>query len=41
MVFWWFVGVVFSFGYVDVVELEKYKLVLNIGKGSFGVISKV
>ncbi|WVQ73033.1 hypothetical protein IAR50_002596 [Cryptococcus sp. DSM 104548] len=28
-------------GYADVSELEKYKLVSNIGKGSFGVISKV
>lgn len=27
--------------YADVSELEKYKLVSNIGKGSFGVISKV
>jgi NIMA (never in mitosis gene a)-related kinase len=28
-------------GYLDVSEMEKYKLVSNIGKGSFGVISKV
>jgi NIMA (never in mitosis gene a)-related kinase len=28
-------------GYADVSELERYKLVSNIGKGSFGVISKV
>ncbi|EIW72063.1 hypothetical protein TREMEDRAFT_25026 [Tremella mesenterica DSM 1558] len=28
-------------GYADVVELDRYKLVCNIGKGSFGVISKV
>ncbi|ODN81535.1 hypothetical protein L202_01955 [Cryptococcus amylolentus CBS 6039] len=28
-------------GYADVAELDKYKLVSNIGKGSFGVISKV
>lgn len=27
--------------YADASELEKYKLVSNIGKGSFGVISKV
>ena len=30
-----------SSGYADVSELDKYKLVSNIGKGSFGVISKV
>lgn len=34
-------GVTSSSGYADVAELEKYKLVSNIGKGSFGVISKV
>ncbi|OXC70621.1 hypothetical protein AYX13_00598 [Cryptococcus neoformans] len=34
-------GVASSSGYADVAELEKYKLVSNIGKGSFGVISKV
>ncbi|WVR00242.1 hypothetical protein IAU59_007384 [Kwoniella sp. CBS 9459] len=28
-------------GYADVSEMDKYKLVSNIGKGSFGVISKV
>ncbi|ORX40631.1 kinase-like domain-containing protein [Kockovaella imperatae] len=28
-------------GYADIAELDKYKLVSNIGKGSFGVISKV
>jgi NIMA (never in mitosis gene a)-related kinase len=28
-------------GYADVSELDRYKLVSNIGKGSFGVISKV
>ena len=28
-------------GYADVAELDRYKLVSNIGKGSFGVISKV
>ncbi|KAL7418426.1 hypothetical protein Q5752_006884 [Cryptotrichosporon argae] len=27
--------------YADIAELDKYKLVSNIGKGSFGVISKV
>lgn len=31
----------FSTGYADVSELDKYRLVSNIGKGSFGVISKV
>jgi len=30
-----------SQGYADVSELDKYKLISNIGKGSFGVISKV
>ena len=30
-----------STGYADTAELAKYKLVSNIGKGSFGVISKV
>jgi len=30
-----------SGGYADVSELEQYQLVSNIGKGSFGVISKV
>ncbi|WWD19593.1 hypothetical protein CI109_104055 [Kwoniella shandongensis] len=30
-----------STGYADVSELDKYKLISNIGKGSFGVISKV
>lgn len=30
-----------SSSYADVAELDKYKLVSNIGKGSFGVISKV
>lgn len=36
-------GTVFSAysGYADVSELERYKLISNIGKGSFGVISKV
>ncbi|WVN84935.1 uncharacterized protein L203_100072 [Cryptococcus depauperatus CBS 7841] len=34
-------GVIPSSGYADVSELEKYKLISNIGKGSFGVISKV
>ena len=28
-------------GYADISELDRYKLVSNIGKGSFGVISKV
>lgn len=28
-------------GYLDVSEMDKYKLMSNIGKGSFGVISKV
>jgi NIMA (never in mitosis gene a)-related kinase len=28
-------------GYADVSEMEKYRLVSNIGRGSFGVISKV
>jgi serine/threonine protein kinase len=28
-------------GYADASEIEKYRLVSNIGKGSFGVISKV
>lgn len=28
-------------GYADVSEMDKYQLVSNIGKGSFGVISKV
>lgn len=31
----------FSTGYADISELDKYRLVSNIGKGSFGVISKV
>lgn len=30
-----------SSSYADASELDKYKLVSNIGKGSFGVISKV
>ncbi|KAL1412726.1 hypothetical protein Q8F55_000473 [Vanrija albida] len=30
-----------SQGYADISEMDKYKLVSNIGKGSFGVISKV
>jgi serine/threonine protein kinase len=30
-----------SSSYADVSELDKYKHVSNIGKGSFGVISKV
>jgi hypothetical protein len=30
-----------SSGYADVAELDKYRLIGNIGKGSFGVISKV
>jgi hypothetical protein len=30
-----------STGYMDVSELERYQLLSNIGKGSFGVISKV
>ncbi len=30
-----------SSGYADVSEMEKYKMLCNIGKGSFGVISKV
>ncbi|KAK8853176.1 hypothetical protein IAR55_003878 [Kwoniella newhampshirensis] len=30
-----------STGYADVSEMDKYKLISNIGKGSFGVISKV
>jgi serine/threonine protein kinase len=28
-------------GYADATEMEKYRLVSNIGQGSFGVISKV
>ncbi|WVR07723.1 hypothetical protein IAU60_004765 [Kwoniella sp. DSM 27419] len=28
-------------GYLDVSEMDKYRLISNIGKGSFGVISKV
>ena len=28
-------------GYAEASEMEKYRLVSNIGKGSFGVISKV
>lgn len=28
-------------GYADASEMDKYRLVENIGKGSFGVISKV
>jgi hypothetical protein len=28
-------------GYADVSELEKYKMISCIGKGSFGVITKV
>jgi hypothetical protein len=30
-----------SGGYAEITELEKYRLINNIGKGSFGVISKV
>lgn len=28
-------------GYAEAAEMDKYRLVSNIGKGSFGVISKV
>lgn len=28
-------------GYADASEMDKYRLVSNIGKGSFGVISKI
>lgn len=28
-------------GYADISEMDKYRLVSNIGKGSFGVISKI